>query len=61
MVKETGVEFNARDFARSLEDIGRKANAKTVSGYLVDGEFVYVGSLEEYISTNGGKEIEVVY
>ena len=57
----TGVEFNARDFARSLEDIGRRANAQTVSGYLVDGEFVYVGSLEEYISTNGANEIEVVY
>ena len=61
MIKETGVRFNAREFARSLEDIGRKANAKTVSGYLVDGDFVCVGSLEEYISANGGKEIEVVY
>lgn len=61
MVKETGVEFNATDFARSLENIGRRANSKIVSGYLVDGEFVSVGSLEEYIGANRADEIEVCY
>lgn len=58
---ETGVEFNARDFARSLEDIGRRANSQIVNGYLVDGVEVSVGELEEYVRDNGGENIEVIY
>lgn len=61
MIKETGVEFNARDFARSLENIGRNIRTKTVSGYVVDGVGVNVGELERYVKNYGGKEIEVIY
>ena len=60
-VGETGVEFNARDFARSLENIGRNIRARTVSGYVVDGVEVNVGELEEYVRDNGGENIEVIY
>ena len=58
---ETGVEFNARDFARSLENIGRNIRTRTVSGYIVDGVEVNVGELERYVKDFGGKEIEVIY
>lgn len=60
-VGETGVEFNARDFARSLENIGRNIRTRTVSGYVVDGVEVNVGELEEYVRDNGGENIEVIY
>lgn len=60
-VGETGVEFNARDFARSLENIGRNIRTRTVSGYVVDGVGVNVGELEEYVRDNGGENIEVIY
>lgn len=60
-VGETGVEFNARDFARSLENIGRNIRIRTVSGYVVDGVEVNVGELEEYVRDNDGENIEVIY
>lgn len=60
-MEETGVKFNAREFADALENIGRKANAQMVNGYIVDGKEVGVGELETYIRTNGGESIEVIY
>ena len=60
-MEETGVEFNARDFARSLENIGRNIRTRTVSGYVVDGVEVNIGELERYVKDFGGKEIKVIY